>query len=102
MVGPLKQFEIVPLVRLGEIGGYEIVLTNSALFMLLTVGVASGFMLPGARSRALVSGRWQAAAEMPYDSSSRRCATTSANGACGFFRSCSACSCSSWSPICSA
>ncbi|HRN88861.1 F0F1 ATP synthase subunit A [Hyphomicrobium sp.] len=67
MAGPLKQFEIVPLVHLGEIGGYEIALTNSALFMLLTVGLASGFMLLGARSRALVPGRWQAAAEMTYD-----------------------------------
>lgn len=67
MAGPLKQFEIVPLVRLGEFAGHEISITNSALFMILTVAVSSGFLLLGIRSRALVPGRWQAAVEMVYE-----------------------------------
>lgn len=67
MASPLEQFEIVPLVRLGEIGGHEIVVTNSAAFMMLTVAVASGFVIFGMRQRALVPGRWQAAVEMLYE-----------------------------------
>ncbi len=67
MASPLEQFEIVPLVRLGEFAGHEINITNSALFMMLTVAVSSGFLLLGIRSRALIPGRWQAAVEMVYE-----------------------------------
>lgn len=67
MTSPLKQFEIVPLIRLGEFGGYELTVTNSAAFMMLTVAVSSGFLLLGIRSRALVPGRWQAAVEILYE-----------------------------------
>jgi len=66
MAGPIQQFEIVPLFRIGEIGGYEIAFTNSAAYMLLTVFAVAGFMILGAGTRALVPGRWQSAVELVY------------------------------------
>ena len=67
MASPLEQFEIVPLLRLGTIGGFEIAVTNSAAFMMLTVAVTSVFLVGGIASRALVPGRWQSAVEMVYE-----------------------------------
>lgn len=67
MADPIKQFEIVTLVRLGSIGGHEIAFTNSAAYMMLTVALAAGFMLLGTRARALVPGRWQAAVELLHE-----------------------------------
>lgn len=67
MAGPIKQFEILPLFSFGKIGGYEIALTNSAAYMMLTVGIASSFLILSARNRSLVPGRWQAAAEFLYE-----------------------------------
>lgn len=67
MADPIKQFEIVPLVKLGEIAGHEIAFTNSAAFMVLTVAVAAGFVLLGTRAAAMVPGRWQSSVEMTYE-----------------------------------
>lgn len=67
MADPIKQFEIKPLNSLGEIGGYEIIVTNAAAYMMLTVGLAAGFMLLGMRPKAMVPGRWQASVEWVHD-----------------------------------
>jgi F-type H+-transporting ATPase subunit a len=67
VAGPIKQFEIVSLFSFGKIGGYEIALTNSAAYMMLTAAIASSFLILSARNRSLVPRRWQAAAELLYE-----------------------------------
>ncbi|MBV2142792.1 F0F1 ATP synthase subunit A [Falsochrobactrum sp. TDYN1] len=67
MAGPIEQFEIRPIVELGEIAGQQIVFTNSAMYMLLTICVAAGFLLLSSRRGALVPNRWQSSAEMLYE-----------------------------------
>jgi len=64
---PIHQFEIKSIFSLGKIGGVEIALTNSALFMLLALALISWLMIGATRSRALVPGRMQAIAEMSYE-----------------------------------
>jgi F-type H+-transporting ATPase subunit a len=66
-VDPIHQFEIYPLIELGRIGDVPIAFTNSALFMFITVGVASGFLLLTTRGRGLVPGRMQSLAEISYE-----------------------------------
>lgn len=58
---PMHQFQVHPIVPL-HIGGYDISLTNSALWMLIALGVIVGFISLGMR-RELVPGRWQMAVE---------------------------------------
>ena len=67
MASPVEQFEIHPIVNLGEIAGYEITFTNSAAYMVLTVGLASAFLLLAIRRRAVIPGRWQSSAEMLHE-----------------------------------
>lgn len=67
MADPIKQFDIIPLLRLGEIGGHDIVVTNSSAFMLLTVVLAAGFVLLGSRKRALIPDRWQSVVELQHE-----------------------------------
>jgi len=59
----MHQFKVEPL--FGHhltLGGYDISFTNSALFMVIVLGVLWAFMLGGMK-RQLVPGRWQAAVE---------------------------------------
>ncbi len=63
---PIHQFHINKIVPI-EVGGVDISFTNSALFMVLTVLGAAAFLLIPTRSRAVVPGRWQSAAEMTYE-----------------------------------
>lgn len=58
---PMRQFEVHPIVPL-HVGGYDISLTNSALWMLLALGVVVVFIALGMK-RELVPGRWQMAVE---------------------------------------
>jgi F-type H+-transporting ATPase subunit a len=62
-IDPMHQFLVEPVAggRL-TLAGYDVSFTNSALFMVLTLGVLWLFMLGGMR-RQLVPGRWQAAVE---------------------------------------
>jgi F-type H+-transporting ATPase subunit a len=62
----LAQFEIKPLIpiRLGEI---DVSFTNSALFMVIAVVIATGFLMLGTRRSALVPGRLQSVAELSYE-----------------------------------
>ncbi|PRA53963.1 F0F1 ATP synthase subunit A [Brucella pituitosa] len=67
MAGPIEQFAIRPIVELGTVGGQQIVFTNSALYMLLTVTVAAGFLFMASRRSRVVPGRWQSSVEMLYE-----------------------------------
>ncbi|MEJ7776796.1 MAG: F0F1 ATP synthase subunit A [Sphingomicrobium sp.] len=57
----MYQFTVEPLVPF-EVGGYDLSLTNSALWMLLTLAVIALFMWGGMK-RQIVPGRWQMAVE---------------------------------------
>lgn len=63
---PMEQFEIIPLIPL-SLGSLDISLTNSALWMIIGVGVASVFFLIAVRGRALVPGPLQSVAELVYE-----------------------------------
>jgi F-type H+-transporting ATPase subunit a len=63
---PIHQFEINPIVPL-KLFGANLSFTNSALFMLIVVAAIALIMVYGTRTRALVPGRLQAAAEMLYE-----------------------------------
>jgi F-type H+-transporting ATPase subunit a len=67
MGDPIHQFEIKNFFTLGHIGPYEIAFTNSALFMLVALGIIALLMLVPTRQRALVPGRLQSMAEMSYE-----------------------------------
>ena len=66
MYDPIHQFRIEPIVPI-VIGGHNFSFTNSSLFMVLTVVAAVAFLLIPTRSRAVVPGRWQSAAEVTYE-----------------------------------
>ena len=59
---PMHQFAVQPIAKLFDLGGREIWLTNSALWMLLA-GVLLWLFMLGGMKRQLVPGRWQAAVE---------------------------------------
>ncbi len=61
-IDPMHQFLIEPIGGPIMVGGYDISFTNSALWMVITLGVIWLFMLGGMK-RELVPGRWQAAVE---------------------------------------
>ncbi|CCV02976.1 ATP synthase subunit a [Mesorhizobium metallidurans STM 2683] len=65
-VDPIHQFNIVKLIPI-NIGGYDLSFTNSALFMVATVAVASAFLYLSTSSRSLVPGRLQSVSEMAYE-----------------------------------
>ncbi|MBW8909400.1 F0F1 ATP synthase subunit A [Mesorhizobium sp. RCC_202] len=65
-VDPIHQFQIHPIIPL-HIGGYDISFTNSALFMVATVILASAFLYMSTASRALIPGRLQSVSEMAYE-----------------------------------
>jgi F-type H+-transporting ATPase subunit a len=60
-IDPMHQFTVEPLVPL-HVGGYDLSFTNSALCMVVVLGLIWVFMLGGMK-RALVPGRWQVAVE---------------------------------------
>src|ERR1700730_615565 len=64
---PIHQFNIVKIYVLGHIGGYEISITNSALFMFAAVFIIVGGMLAATATRSLVPGRAQAVVETTYE-----------------------------------
>ena len=66
MANPLAQFEIKTLVPI-QLGEVNASLTNSGLFMVLTVAAISLFVMLGMRSRSLVPGRWQSMTEVSYE-----------------------------------
>jgi len=66
MAGPIEQFEIKTLVDIG-IAGVDLSFTNASAHMVLTVAIASAFLLFASSGRALVPGRWQSSAELLYE-----------------------------------
>lgn len=67
MSGPIEQFEIKPVVSLPKINGIDLSLTNSSLFMVISVGVASAFFITAMRKRRLIPTKLQSVAEMVYE-----------------------------------
>lgn len=61
-IDPMHQFEVQPIGGGFELGGQEILFTNSALWMVVAAVLLGVFMLGGMK-RSLVPGRWQAAVE---------------------------------------
>lgn len=66
MAGPIEQFEISRIVPV-EIGGFDLSFTNSSAYMVLTVALASGFLLLATKRRAIVPGRLQSSAELLFE-----------------------------------
>jgi F-type H+-transporting ATPase subunit a len=64
--GPIAQFEVKRLIPI-NVGGVDLSFTNSALFMVLTLVVATGFLLIATRQRAVVPSRLQSSAELAYE-----------------------------------
>ncbi|NDE89568.1 MAG: ATP synthase F0 subunit A [Alphaproteobacteria bacterium] len=67
MSSPLHQFEIHTVLPL-TVAGYDISLTNSSVFMFLAVITSTLFLVLGMKKKALIPGRFQAAAEMLHNS----------------------------------
>jgi len=67
MASPIEQFEIKPLLNLFEVYGHEFAFTNSALHMVLVVGIGSAFLFLAATKGKLVPGRLQSVGELLYE-----------------------------------
>lgn len=65
-IDPMHQFEIKRFIPM-EIFGLDVSFTNSSLFMLIAIGLISGFMIYAMRGHALVPGRLQSMAELSYE-----------------------------------
>jgi F-type H+-transporting ATPase subunit a len=65
-INPIEQFDILRILFI-QVGNLELSLTNSALYMLLAVGIACAVMAVGARGGTDIPGRLQAMAEMAYE-----------------------------------
>jgi F-type H+-transporting ATPase subunit a len=85
MGDPIHQFELKRLFTLGHIGPYELIFTNSALFMLIAVLVIAALMLIPTRERALVPGRTQSMAEISYEFVANTIQSTAGNEGMKFF-----------------
>ena len=66
MESPLKQFEVKTLIPI-KLWGMDLSFTNSALFMMLSVGSILLFLGLGLRKKALVPGRYQSLVEMGFE-----------------------------------
>jgi len=71
---PISQFKVKTLFSFGTIGadenganGIELVFTNSALFMVLTVGLIASYLILSTRGRGLVPSRLQLVSEISYE-----------------------------------
>ncbi len=63
---PLEQFAIKRLVDI-HIGGLDVSITNSSVFMLLAIALITIFLTLGMRQQAMVPGRWQSMVELSYE-----------------------------------
>jgi F-type H+-transporting ATPase subunit a len=66
-IDPIEQFQIKNLVPLFNIGGHQIALTNSAIYMLVIVALVSLLLIGATAGRAVVPGRLQSMAELTYE-----------------------------------
>jgi F-type H+-transporting ATPase subunit a len=67
MADPIHQFEITKLFPIAKIGAHDIAFTNSALFMVVSVGLIAALLVGATSSRSLVPGRMQSIAELSYE-----------------------------------
>lgn len=67
VASPMHQFEIVPIVNLPQVDGYNISLTNSSLFMVLGVVVSAVFFIWAMHKKSLIPSKIQSVAEIVYE-----------------------------------
>lgn len=67
MADPLHQFQIKNIVTLGNAGGHEFALTNSAVYMIVAVALIAVLMIGGIARAAVVPGRLQSMVESLYE-----------------------------------
>ena len=67
MATPIEQFHVETIVPIARIGRVSIDFTNSALFMIIGVGLVVGFLLLSTSARANVPSRMQSIAELWYE-----------------------------------
>ena len=65
-IDPIHQFALKPVISI-LVGGHDVSLTNSGLYMLLAVALTCLLVAIGARGGSGVPGRLQAMAEMSYE-----------------------------------
>lgn len=66
MASPIEQFEIKKILNL-DLGFADASFTNSGLFMVAAVTLATVFVVLGTREKSLIPGRWQSMAEVAYE-----------------------------------
>lgn len=64
---PIQQFQINKIIPLENVAGLDLSFTNSSLFMVGTVAVASAFLYFATASRGLIPSRGQSIAESAYE-----------------------------------
>jgi F-type H+-transporting ATPase subunit a len=67
MADPIHQFQIQNIFPVGKIAGTELYFTNSALFMVVAVGLTAALMLGTTSGRRMVPDRLQSLAELSYE-----------------------------------
>ena len=85
MADPIHQFEITKFATIGHLGGHEIAITNSAIFMAITVVGIAALLLGGSSARALVPGRMQSVTEMTYEFIANMVQSTAGTAGMRFF-----------------
>lgn len=65
-IDPISQFDVKTFQKL-DLGGWDISITNAAVFMLLATVLVAGFFFMAARKAELVPGRVQSLGEMSYE-----------------------------------
>jgi len=85
MADPIAQFQIKKIMSLGTIGGHEIAVTNSSVFMMAAVAVIVGLTYLATTSRSLVPGRVQSLVELTYEFVANTVRSTSGNDGMRFF-----------------
>jgi F-type H+-transporting ATPase subunit a len=65
-INPIEQFSVRPVLSI-IVGGHDVSLTNSAIFMLVAVAIVCGLMAIAGRGGATVPTRMQAMAEIAYE-----------------------------------
>ena len=66
MAGPIEQFDLAPIVPI-VVGGVDLSFTNSSAYMVLTVALASVFLVVATARRGLIPGRLQSIAELAHE-----------------------------------
>jgi F-type H+-transporting ATPase subunit a len=84
-INPVEQFEIKNFLPIGTLGGHDISFTNSALFMLIIVGVVSALLIGATAPRAVIPGRLQSVAELSYEFVANTLRSSAGNEGMRFF-----------------